>query len=298
MTELAKFLRQCADANPNALEVLFIDQGDWLLDTPAWRRIYDARQMFLSKKVQRSFLGYGLAQLKRIRTHRSWLLAPPKEAPKREAFGLPAAGRALNRDEANNLEHAIANKLRAYTFDDLEMPQSSRSRLEARLRGLYADALQTPDAALHPDRLRAVASDALQMPAEVMQTLNAERRYATAMRHWGAYQTWLAQRNPARAQLEAAHGYDTKHAAHLIRLVRMGKELLIEGRLQVRRPDAEELKAVRAGALAFEQVEAMTAELEKEMHVAAQRSMLPDDVDAAAVDQLAVSLMIEEPKKE
>lgn len=295
MTELGKFLRLCADANPNALEVLFADPKDWLQETPAWRKLYAARTLFLSKKAQRSFLGCGLAQLRRIRTHRTWLRAPPQAAPMRTAFGLPAAGRALSRDEANNLEHALATKLRAYVFDDIDMSAGSRNLLEGRLRGLYTDALQTPDEALHEERLRAVAAAALQLPAEVMQTLNAERRYATAMRHWGAYQTWLAQRNPARARLEAEHGYDTKHAAHLLRLLRMGKELLTEGRLQVRRPDAEELKAVRRGALAFEQLEAMTAALEQEMRAATQQCTLPDDVDAAAVDQLAVSLMLEEP---
>lgn len=69
--ELAKFLRLCAAANPNALEILFADERDWLFEAPAWRSLFARRQLFLTKKVGQTFLGYALAQLKRIRTHRA-----------------------------------------------------------------------------------------------------------------------------------------------------------------------------------------------------------------------------------
>ena len=55
------------------------------------------------------------------------------------------------------------------------------------------------------------------------------------MKHWDSYQTWKTHRNPARAELERQHGYDTKHAMHLIRLMRMGLEVLETGDLGVRR---------------------------------------------------------------
>ncbi len=98
-------------------------------------------------------------------------------------------------------------------------------------------------------------------------------------------------RNPARAALERAHGYDTKHAMHLVRLLRMGAELLRERTLHVRRADAAELLAIRAGALSFEELEALVADLQREMHAAASASRLPDHVDTAFVDALAYRLM-------
>jgi predicted nucleotidyltransferase len=56
------------------------------------------------------------------------------------------------------------------------------------------------------------------------QTLRGEapldtQHYQQAMQRWQQYQTWLKERNPARAALEAAYGYDTKHACHLVRLM-------------------------------------------------------------------------------
>lgn len=58
----------------------------------------------------------------------------------------------------------------------------------------------------------------------------------------------------ARAELEAQHGYDTKHAMHLVRLLRMGEEILSTGRVNVRREDADELMAIRKGALSYDQL--------------------------------------------
>ena len=40
---------------------------------------------------------------------------------------------------------------------------------------------------------------------------------------------------------------------HLVRLLRMGKEALEEGVLKVKRPDAEELLAIRAGSWTYEE---------------------------------------------
>jgi predicted nucleotidyltransferase len=61
--DVAKFLSLCASANPNALEILFADERDWVYVTPAWQRIYTERRRFLSREVQQTYLGYALSQL-------------------------------------------------------------------------------------------------------------------------------------------------------------------------------------------------------------------------------------------
>ena len=75
--DVAKFVGLCAGADPNALEILFADERDWAFETPAWRQLHRERHLFLTKKVQQTFIGYAMAQLKKIKTHRSWLLNPP-----------------------------------------------------------------------------------------------------------------------------------------------------------------------------------------------------------------------------
>jgi hypothetical protein len=57
-----------------------------------------------------------------------------------------------------------------------------------------------------------------------------------------------------RKQLVLRHGYDSKNAAHLIRLLRMCVEFMKNGELVVSRPDAAELLDIKAGKWTLEQV--------------------------------------------
>lgn len=283
--DVGKFLSLCASANPNALEVMFADPRDWVHETPVWRAIHRERQRFLSKKVQQTYLGYALAQLKKIKAHRAWLLAPPKEKPTRKALGLPEQA-TLSRDDQNRLEQAIAERVRSYGIETLEMPKALRIAVVDRLRAFHCDSLARSEETLD-EGLREVAIAALALPGQVVDTLAAERKYRGAMRHWEAYQGWKAERNPARAVLEEKHGYDTKHAMHLLRLMKTGVELLETGELRVRRDDAAELHAVRDGALSYDELIARAHGLEERMQRAAHTSALPDSIDFGFVEALA-----------
>ncbi|MFZ5892697.1 MAG: DNA polymerase beta superfamily protein [Myxococcota bacterium] len=287
--ELAKFLKLCVQANPNALEILFADERDWLFETPAWLTLRAERHLFLTRRVEESFLGYAVAQLKRIRTHRAWLLAPPSEAPTREAFGLPPAA-TINRDDQNRLEQSIAGKLESYGIADLEMPTELRATLTHKWRELVRDVLSCSEDELS-NRLRAVASSGVSIPVEVVNALNAEKRYLAAVKSWEAYRTWQRERNPQRAALEARFGYDTKHAMHLVRLLRMGLEAIEEKDLFVRRADAAELLSIRDGALSYDELLCLSTDLEGRIKEACQRSTLPTKVDEARVDALFQTLV-------
>lgn len=290
--DLAKFVKLCAAQNPNTLEILFTDEEDWLLQTQPWRRLYDQRHRFLSKAVQQTFLGYAMAQLKQIKTHRSWLLNPPANKPSREAFGLPVAAGTLSPDDQNRIEQSIAEKIRSYGVDDIDMPKPIRVAVQERLAAFYRDVLDADELDLS-DRMRAVATHALQLPDDVVAVLNSEKKYRAAMKHWEAYQTWKRQRNPARAELERRYGYDTKHAMHLVRLMRMGVEVLETGELRVRRADAEELVAIRSGALSFDELMEHAEAIRSALDRAEQTSVLPDSIDDAFVDALVLELATE-----
>ena len=74
------------------------------------------------------------------------------------------------------------------------------------------------------------------------------------------YWSWVENRNPARHELEEKYGYDCKHALHLVRLMRMAEEILAEGKVLVKRPDAQELLAIRNGAWSLEKLLAWAEE--------------------------------------
>lgn len=112
-----------------------------------------------------------------------------------------------------------------------------------------------------------------------------------AQRRWREYSTWVAHRNPARSELEARHGYDTKHAMHLVRILRMAVEILNDGAVVVERPDRDDLLAVRDGAWTYERLLDEIDALRAAVDDAAQASPLPPEPDDDALDELCAAIV-------
>ena len=138
------------------------------------------------------------------------------------------------------------------------------------------------------------------LDANLIYVMQKEREYEAAARHWKQYEEWRTRRNPARATLEAEYGYDVKHAAHLVRLLRMGREILTTGRVHVWRGasdggpgDAEELRAIRNGAWDYDALVAWAEQEDAALEtlVREKKYVVPKAPDRAAIDALCVSIV-------
>lgn len=291
--ELRKFLGLAMDANPNVLEILFVAEQDRLKVTPEGEELLRHRHLFLSKKARHTFSGYAVSQLKRIETHRRWLLNPPKAPPVRAEYGLPERT-VISKDQLAAAESMMRKKVEAWQLDLDPLDEASKIQLTEKLVASLTDMKLASD-----DAQILAAGRALGFDDNFLDLLDRERRYTTAQRSWEQYQQWLRTRNAARAELEARHGYDTKHGMHLVRLMRMCRELLeqpggqpVEHRvLIVRRPDADELLSIRHGAWSYDRLMAWAAEQEAELDSLYKTSLLPNAPDRAAIDALCVRLV-------
>src|SRR4029077_14614567 len=88
----------------------------------------------------------------------------------------------------------------------------------------------------------------------------------------------------------AVHG-NSKHAMHLVRLLRMGYEIITTGQVIVKRPDREELLAIRNGAKTYEEIIAYAEEMEAKIAEAEKLSPLPWSPDHAAIEQLQIDMI-------
>lgn len=86
------------------------------------------------------------------------------------------------------------------------------------------------------------------------------------------------------------HG-NSKHGAHLIRLMRTGFEILTEGVLRVRRPDADELLAIRDGAMSYDELIAEAERIERAVIEAETASRLPRAPQAERIDEVLLSVL-------
>lgn len=108
----------------------------------------------------------------------------------------------------------------------------------------------------------------------------------------GAHKGYMGEK---RKRLVAQHGYDTKNAAHLIRLLRMGIEFLRDGELNVDRGgyDAQDLLAIKHGEWSLERIKAEADRLFKRAEEVADRSTLPVRPDWERVNRLCVRVVAE-----
>lgn len=120
-----------------------------------------------------------------------------------------------------------------------------------------------------------------------------QQEFREAHRQWSNYQEWRANRNRDRARLEEEHGYDTKHAMHLCRLLTMGIEILETGQVLVRRPDADWLRSVRNGAFGYEELSSWAEGQRNRLQEARDRSPLPEEPDRNALERLQISILEE-----
>lgn len=243
--DIRKFFQLAADANPNIIELLWTADEDIICMSEWGEYIRHFRNNFLSKKAKYTFSGYAIAQLKRIRTHRKWLLDPPTHKPMREEFGLPETSLI----DAGVMGAMVAINAKKSDDDTLEYIKQ-------------------------------------EWGSDVMAVYQRERSYANSLRGWQQYENWKANRNPARAELEAKHGLDTKHAMHLVRLMRMCREILTAGQVVVKRPDRDELLAIRNGAWSYDRLIEWAERQDAEMGELVEKSSLPKFPDRVYLDTL------------
>jgi len=204
-----KYVALAANANPNVLELLFLDDRDVLFTTPAWDRLREHRDLFLSKKCRHTYTGYAMSQLKRIKGHRAWLLNPPKAEPTRAEFGLPEES-VLPADVRNQIDEAVSKIIRDWGVEDgldEHIKGAPQDVLRERMADFQATVLNCTEDMLD-ERTYELAGASLGLTKDVLYAIKQERRYRAARKHWEQFKRWERDRNPARAELEAKHGYD------------------------------------------------------------------------------------------
>ena len=237
--DLRKFISMLAQNNPNIMDLVFAPEEFWVQSSPLWEELIQHRDKFISKKCRWTFLGYATSQLKRIKSHRKWLLNPPTAQPQREEFGIKNGLAVVREDLTKAVESIPLDYFREGIRDDFKK----------------------------------------------------EKQFQAALREWNQYSSWKKNRNPARAVLEAKFGFDLKHSMHLIRLSRMGREILRDEVVNVdrREIDADDLLAIRAGDWTYEQVISEAESIENEMKVI--DSGLPEQVDQKFASDLCIRLI-------
>ena len=372
--ELAKFIKLAAEANPNIIELLFTGEENILFMDPAFAKLREHRQLFLSKKAKFTFSGYAMAQMKRIRGHHKWIEQEHRGVEKlrklwtdgkiteewlRNRFSEGVVKKVISENQTSKRHRGgiitrhettpSGNKVTYITADDAGQEQGQPAMDEyledqdirlisecapelldfatfitpkgVLVKGValesniaYGDAFLVKVNAttfrifhsphfkkpiLSEDRKNIqfvdISEDKLSARlegAEFLGTLIVQQdTYRVQHRMWKEYWQWKKNRNPARAELEEKYGFDCKHASHLIRLLKMSHEILRDGEVIVRRPDAEELLAIRDGAFDYDQLVETAERMDAELEALYEKSTLPHSADKEAINDLFMNIV-------
>lgn len=262
--ELTNFMKLYMDMNPNIVETLWIDQKDIITGSEVYDYLREHNQALLSKKAAFTFSGYAISQLKRIKGHNKWINSPqPEQKPRQIDYVSLVHNFSGSKIFKINMEDIHTNHRLIHYGSDLygvyeaegyetyDFNYTLNTNADAQLDGFYT---KEPTFA---ERIAGMVIDdptfGVRRLPKYLVKFNIDV-YKTAKEQHKNYWAWKTNRNEKRSCLEEQFGYDTKHAMHLVRLLRMAEEILKNGVVNVKRPDALELLGIRNGEWKYEEL--------------------------------------------
>ena len=115
--------------------------------------------------------------------------------------------------------------------------------------------------------------------------------YANGQLHKMENQAYRGYMGEKRKGLVDKYGFDTKNAQHLIRILRQGKELLVDGVLNVERKDSGELIQIKKGEWSLEKVKREARNLFNEIREAKEHSVLPLKRDDELIELTTINIL-------
>lgn len=285
--DIRKFVKLAADANPNVIDILFSPPETWIVCDEHGKTLYDKRKLFLSRKCLYTFSGYAHAQIARIERHRRWLLDPPTKRPERADFEL-GPDQPMSKDQMGAVWAQVRARIDSWAIDFGDVAESTKIHVQAQLEKTLADWSIGGE-----DGKFAIAGRMLGFDTNFLAVMDKERKYKRACDEWDHFKKWEVERNAGRSELERKHGFDTKHGAHLVRLLQACREILTTGDYSVKRPNREELLGIRNGAWSYDRLMEWAAQEEAELQSLAKVSPLPYGPYRVAIDDMLCQIVDE-----
>lgn len=284
---LRKIFVLAANVNPNCIEIFFVNPEDHLLMTPTMEKIIENKNMFLSSKAKFSFSGYSFSQLHKIERHRKWIVKGEIKEPKREDFGLPAE---MTR-QIGEIFGLIKSEVEKWNLTQFPLDEMERDELKSTIWELIFNVSKVKvDEGNWPHVYASGVVERLaseyNLKEEVVDLLQRERIYKKEVEQYKSWLNWKKNRNPERHKLEVKCGYDSKHGSQLVRLLRMGYEIITENKVIVKRPDREELLSIKNGNWSYDKLIEYANEMQLKLDDSYKTTKLPKSVDYEKINNL------------
>lgn len=281
--ELGRFVELLCKNNPNLLELLASPDECILYKHPLMDRL--SIDMFLSKLCKDTFAGYALTQIRKARGYKKKVVNPMEK----ERKTVLDFCYIMDGFESIPLKEWLKRK--GYSQELCGLSSIPHAK------GMYALFYDGENEfGYHGIAVKEMANEvSLSSISKGQQALayvywNMEA-YSLYCKEYKEYWDWVEERNDNRYQTNLNHGksYDSKNMMHTIRLLQVVEEMLRDSKLNVKRPNREELLDIKSGNIDYDDLLAMADKLMENIESYCLTSTLPD----APNKDLAESILVD-----
>ena len=284
--EIRRFLDLARDANPNILELLFTAPECIIEKDPVFDIVLKQRNKFITTKALHSFSGYTYAQIKKadsLNKKMNWENNRIERKTPLDFIYVYGSGKTYLIEywlKANSKVQELCGLAKLDHMRDCYTLYYDYLGIE-KYKGIVGE--NSNDI-----RLSEVPKNAI---AETVIFYN-ENAYSVHCREYKEYCEWLKNRNVARYVDVANHNQkiDGKNLMHCVRLLDMAKEIASEGKILVKRPNADYLLSIRRGDLSLTTIIEKAKEDIENLKPLFANSGLPRSIDGDFVNDLLLEV--------
>jgi predicted nucleotidyltransferase len=318
--EVRRFLELLGSNNPTVLELLNTPEDCIIYKYPAFDLILNDKERFITKICAKSFGGYAKQQISKAKGQNKKQNWEKDKVTRKEVldFVYVIEGEksipwktwnedfqydekfigVVNVPNARDI-YAVYYDIDAHlcfsesvSEETRNVNKNTRKELDLAMGFGYKGLVKTGEGvnSAESNQLRLSSIPKEESPICVI-TYNKDG-YTQHCNDYKSYQTWLEQRNESRWVDVKSHGQkiDGKNMLHCKRLMEMAKEIAKGEGINVRRPNAKDLIAIRKGEVdlqtLIDSVEKEIIEVDKLF----DNSELPDTIDIEFINNLIVKI--------
>ncbi len=282
--EIGRFIELLSKNNPSMLELMATPESHVIYKHPLLDSLN--LSMFLSKKCKDTFGGFALTQIRKAGGLHKKIFNP------------------VSKERKSILDFCYVLK------DQGSMPLKTWLALESKMQeriglvkiphfknvfGLYyseSDSI-TYKGVLSNENANAVSLSPVEKGAKaITQMFFNQDGYTKHCKDHQDYWAWVENRNQSRFEVNIKHNrnYDSKNMMHTIRLLDMAYEILSEGRIEVVRPNREELLDIRFGKWTYDELMEQAQEKMLKIESAYSNSALPELPDYELIETSLINI--------
>ena len=318
--EIRRFLELMGSNNPTVLELLNSPEDCIITKHPLFDLILEKKDEFITKVCKNSFGGYAVQQIQKakgLNKKQNWekdkvtrkdvldfvyVIEGEKSIPWKvwneyKGYDEKFCG-VVNVPNARDV-YAVYFDEDAYScFSDkladghkelnLKRVKESGKPLGLGYKGLVKVGEGANAAESNQLRLSSIPKD----EKVICNIIYNKDAYSSHCKDYKEYSEWLANRNEARYVETTQHGQriDGKNMMHCMRLIRMAQEIGAGKGINVRRPDAQELLAIRRGEVDLDNLINIAEQEIARIDEIFKNSTLPNAVDKDLVNDLLIKI--------